>query len=92
MVLLDFMQIAIMIGILDGNYYVFMDRDKVFKKESPKNTWFISPSEFCTHWFNHYYDKYNEYRVFSLPHASELDENKKRLSNIDINRNFLRLF
>lgn len=49
-------------------------QDKIFYNRLPNNTWFISPSTFCTYHFNKIYDKYKNYRVFYLPHASELDE------------------
>ena len=51
-------------------------QDKIFDTRLASNTWFISPSTFCTHYFNKIYDKYKDYRIFYLPHASELDESK----------------
>ena len=52
-------------------------QDLMFHLRSPKNTIFVSPTEFCKNEFRRIYGKqYDEYQNIYIPHASELDEKK----------------
>tara|TARA_B100001093_G_C26714814_1_gene965162 strand:- start:20 stop:994 length:975 start_codon:yes stop_codon:yes gene_type:complete len=56
-------------------------QDLMFLLRSPRNTLFVSPTKFCINEFGRIYGtQYDEYKNICIPHASELDESKFKVS------------